>query len=626
MGNRIAKLAAGIAAPLLLASCATTGGKTTAPGGAAVEEDFTPAWAKEAIWYQIFPERFRNGSPANDPRPEDIAGAWPSAPDQPWQVSPWGSDWYKLQPWEEANGRGVFWNIPRRRYGGDLLGVAQQLDYLQELGVTAVYFNPLFMAPSHHKYDGITYHHIDPTFGPDPEGDRALIATEDPGDPSTWLWTAADRQFLDLIKEMRRRGIRVIIDGVFNHMGKESWPFQDVKRNQRASRYADWFTVNSWDHEEAGTKFDYEGWFGVKDLPELREDENGIVAGPREYIFAATRRWMDPDGDGDPSDGIDGWRLDVAFCVAHPFWKDWRKVVKGVNPQAYITAEVIDSNAALQPYLQGDEFDAVMNYNFAFTLAEFFVETKTRITAKQFDAKLLELREAFPAGVTYVQQNLFGSHDTIRIGSAIVNRDLGSYRDWGGHFGASKAETGNVDTRRPTEDEYRIQKLIAIMQFTYVGAPMIYYGDEVGMWGANDPCDRKPMVWGDLPYEPEATNPDGSPRVPADPVGIHRGMLEHYKALARIRNGSRALRLGDFQTVLVDDHHSGYAFSRSIDGETAIVAINNSAEARTMRLPLLAAESGRYRDALGNSEVLSQRGEMIEVRVPAYWGAVLLRE
>ena len=582
--------------------------------------EFVPDWAKDAVWYQIFPERFRNADPSNDPTKADIAGAFPLAPDLPWQLHPWTSDWYERQDYEKDARIPFHHLVQRRRYGGDLQGVIEKLDYLQELGINAIYLNPVFDSPSSHKYDGMSYHHIDPNFGPDPAGDRKLIAGEDPGDPSTWMWTSADRLALGLIKQCHARGIRVIFDGVFNHMGLRSWPFLDVMEKQQDSAYADWFTVNSWRDEEKGTKFDYEGWFGHKTLPEFRENEAGIVAGPRDYIFAATRRWMDPDGDGDPSDGIDGWRLDVAFCVAHPFWKKWRKVVKGVNPDAYITAELINPVPELKPYLQGDEFDAVMNYNFAFASSDYFADEKTRISTTEFDRRLQELREAFPPGVAEVQQNLFGSHDTDRIGSHIVNRDKEHANNWEAYFNFSKVENGQYDPRKPTEDELASQKLFAVLQMTYVGAPMIYYGDEVGMWGANDPDCRKPMVWDDLVYEDEVTLPDGSKKAQPDKVEVNRDLLEHYRKLIALRRELPSLRRGSFETVLIDDSRQLYGFRRKLNDEEVLVILNNSDEKQEAALEVAGSwqdrwNAGQLTATDGRLSVsLSPRGASILVR------------
>jgi cyclomaltodextrinase / maltogenic alpha-amylase / neopullulanase len=568
--------------------------------------EFVPDWAKDAVWYQIFPERFRNADPSNDPTKADIAGAFPLTPDLPWQIHPWTSDWYERQDYEKDAPIPFHHLVQRRRYGGDLQGIIEKLDYLQDLGVNAIYLNPVFDSPSSHKYDGMSYHHIDPNFGPDPAGDRKLIAEEDPGDPSTWVWTSADNLALELIKQCHARGIRVIFDGVFNHMGLRSWPFLDVIEKQQDSAYADWFTVNSWRNEEKGTKFDYEGWFGHKTLPEFREDEEGIVAGPRDYIFAATRRWMDPDGDGDPSDGIDGWRLDVAFCVAHPFWKKWRKVVKGANPDAYITAELIDPVPELKPYLQGDEFDAVMNYNFAFASSDYFADEKTRISTTEFDRRLQELRDAFPPGVAEVQQNLFGSHDTDRIGSHIVNRDKEHANNWEAYFNFSKVENGQYDPRKPTTDELESQKLFAVLQMTYVGAPMIYYGDEVGMWGPNDPDCRKPMVWDDLVYEDEVTLPDGSKKDQPDKVEVNRDLLEHYRKLIALRRDLPSLRRGSFETVLIDDENQLYGFRRKLNDEEVMVILNNSNEKREAVLEV----AGNWQDRWNGGQLSASVGRL----------------
>ena len=585
-------------------------------------KDFVPDWAKKAVWYQIFPERFRNGDPRNDPSLADIEGAFPFDQKSPWQIHPWTSDWYAMQPYERANGKDIWFQLQRRRYGGDLQGIIDKLDYLEDLGVTAIYLNPIFQSPSSHKYDGATYHHVDPNFGPDPSGDRALMEKETPDDPATWVFTAADKLAVQLIAEVHRRGMRIIFDGVWNHMGINSWAFRDVVKNQQRSKYKDWFTVTSWDDPEKGTKFDYKGWFGHKTLPELRQDENGTVSGPKAYIFAATRRWMDPNGDGNPSDGIDGWRLDVAFCIKHPFWKDWRRHVKAINPQAYTTAEVIEPVEKLRPYLQGDEFDAVMNYNFAFLSAQFFLGDKTRLSAAAFDRKLQELRVAFPAGVAYVQQNLFGSHDTNRIGSHIVNRGLGNYGDWGDYFGKSQATNPKYNTRKPNAEELRMQKLFVIFQMTYVGAPMIYYGDEIGMWGANDPCCRKPMVWDDLRYDDEATLPDGTTRSAPDKVEVNHELLAHYKKLIAIRNAHEALTLGNFHTLLADDDKNVFAFSRRHGNETILVVLNNSATAQKVMLEKLPAAA--FQDLLNDGHDYSVKNGRLLLPLEAHWGAILL--
>jgi cyclomaltodextrinase len=177
-----------------------------------------PDWSKKAVWYQIFPERFWNGDPTNNPTLDDIKQGWPYLQPEGWQTHLWNSDWYQLQPWELATGRGFYENAALRRYGGDLQGVLDRLPYLQELGINAIYFNPLFESPSHHKYDATMYHHIDNNFGPNPEKDKNIWQEEDPAEPSSWQWTSADSLFLVLIQACHQQHIKVIIDGVFNHV------------------------------------------------------------------------------------------------------------------------------------------------------------------------------------------------------------------------------------------------------------------------------------------------------------------------------------------------------------------------------------------------------------------------
>jgi glycosidase len=584
-------------------------------------EDFVPAWAKKAVWYQIFPERFCNGDKTNDPTIETLKGAYPQDSYSPWMIHPWTSDWYKLQRYEQFNGKDIWYNIQRRRYGGDLQGIINKLDYIKDLGVNAIYLTPIFQSPSLHKYDAVTYHHVDPYFGPDPEGDKKLILTENPGNPATWVWTSADKLFLKLIQEVHKRNMKIILDGVFNHMGYNSWPFQDVIKNKGKSLYKDWFTIRSFDDPKKGTKFDYDGWFGTKELPELREDENGIVAGPREYIFNITKRWMDPENNGDLTKGLDGWRLDVAYCINHNFWKAWRKHVKSINPNAYITAELVDPPEATKPYLAGDEFDAVMNYNFLYDCAEFFSDEKTAITPVQFDNLLKELREAFPACVSYVQMNLNNSHDTERLLTSIVNRDKYKIRDWGPTFDKRKGSNPNYDTRKPNEEELKTNKLIAIFKFTYIGAPYIYYGEEAGMWGANDPDERKPMVWEDLVYENEQYMPDQSVKK-NDKVEFNKDLFSLYKKLASIRSSEEALQLGTFNTISADDNNNTYIFSRQYSNSQIIVVLNNSKSER--EITFNTSHKEYFKDLLNGSNynVDTSKGTLT-VKIPARWGGIL---
>lgn len=616
MNKHCWRLCGPCAVMLSLGLFAASPGALSAPRRA---QDGVPDWAKGIVWYQIFPERFRNGDRRNDPSLADLHGAWPHDENPPWEIHPWTSDWYRLQPYEKANGRDFSWNVQRRRYGGDLQGILDKLDYLKDLGIGGIYLNPVFLSPSSHKYDAATYHHIDPSFGPDPSGDKRLIAGETPGDPSTWVWTSADKLALKLIRECHKRHMRIIFDGVFNHMGLNSWAFRDVEKNQQSSKFAGWFKIKSWDDAAKGTRFDYDGWFGVRELPEFQQDAGGIVAGPRKYIFEITRRWMDPNGDGNPADGIDGWRLDVAYMVAHPFWKDWRRLARSINPNAYLTAEVIGPPEHLKPYLLGDEFDAVMNYGIATACSQFVLEDGSRITSSEFDSRLRDLRAAFPSDISFVQQNLLDSHDTSRVASNIVNRSILDTRDWGRLFEQTKAGNRAFNTRKPDARELRLQKLLVFLQMTYIGAPMVYYGDEAGMWGANDPDCRKPMVWPGMSYAPEAVLPNQSPQPKPDSVAFNSDLFQHYRKLIHIRNATPALRLGDFQTLLTDDKRGLYAFARSYGNQRVIIVVNNGDAAQSVVLPRLAGT--RFVDLMNGSRVtVTPNGGVV---VPARWARIL---
>ena len=546
------------------------------------KNDFSsvPAWAKEAVWYQIFPERFFNGDKSNDPKPIDLEGGWPYNVPAGWQIHPWTSDWYKLQTWEVKDGHDFYWNAGVRRYGGDIQGIIDKLDYLQKFGITAIYLNPMFESPSLHKYDASMFHHIDNNFGPDPDKDRKIWAEENPGDPSTWKWTTADQLFLKFVKECHKRGMKVILDGVFNHVGTTFWAFKDVVKNQQKSKYKDWFVIKSWDNPNTpGNEFEYEGWAGVKDLPRFSHDENGIVAGPKEHIHAIIKRWMEPNGNA--KDGIDGWRLDVAEQINHNFWKTFRTWVKGINPEAYIVGEIFWDDwqkgkmMDAAPWLQGDEFDAVMNYRFARALKEFVLNQKTQIGPQGFIDSLNILYKQYPMENNYVMMNLLDSHDVERVSSMIVNPDL-----WYDHDG-NPSNNKNYDVRKPTDQERLKQKLVVGLQFTLPGAPQVYYGDEAGMWGGDDPDCRKPMVWPELNYDTETAHPFGLPRV-KDKVKFDKNIFDWYKKIISIRNQNKALSLGSVSFDYVDDQNRILGFTREYNGEKIFILLNNNAEKKSI--------------------------------------------
>ena len=574
------------------------------PSGAQLR---VPHWARDAVWYQIFPERFRNGDPSNDPTAEEMELNALRA----WQRSPWGSDWYKLQPWEEAHSKDFYENVFDRRYGGDIQGVIDKLDYLSDLGINAIYFNPIFEAPSLHKYDASTYHHIDNNFGPDARGDAALTMDET-DDSKSWKWSASDRLFLKLIQEAHKRGIRIIIDGVFNHCGLRFWAFEDVVKNQQHSRYADWFDVKKWDDPSTPeNEFDYKGWWGYKIHPEFKEGKEGFAKPVWKYFFEITRRWMDPNGDGNPSDGIDGWRLDVANDVSHHFWKEWRKLVKSINPEAYIVGEIWDDASR---WLAGDEFDAVMNYRFARAVVRFFIDTDgRRYSSSDFDKELADVRKSYPNEVNYILQNLIDSHDTDRLPSMILNPNR-TYDDQN-----SPRRNKGYRVEKPAGNVRAIQRLILLFQMTYVGAPMIYYGDEAGMWGADDPDDRKPMVWPDLEYEDEHSHPIPGKARSDDEVTFDQELFDYYRKLIRVRKENIALSRGDYRTMQSSEDGL-FVFQRVFGENYVIVVLNNSEQLRTTRL----AARGNYVDALSGDAFIGPDGLSIEL--PAKSGRILLRK
>ena len=439
--------------PPHLCLCLLLSAASAIGAGADVQPSHVPEWGKSAVWYQIFPERFRNGDPSNDPKREDLE--IPFLPGENWRVTPWTGDFYSRDEWEREIGDDFYENgVFHRRYGGDLQGVIDKLDYLKELGINAIYFNPVFYGRSVHKYDGNSFHHIDPNFGPDPEGDFEIIRNGgETADPATWKWTAADKLFLELVKQAHARGIRIVIDGVFNHSGRDFFAFRDIRMKGAESPYTDWYYIESFDNPETRrNELRYKGWAGFFTLPEFRDNEDGtdLHPGPKQYIFDATKRWMDPDGDGDPSDGIDGWRLDVSEEIPDKFWRDWNEHVFKINPQAITIAEVW-TNAA--HYLTETGFSATMNYYaFAVPVKAFLVDNS--IKASQFGEMLNTRRDQLPVPVQLAMQHLTDSHDTDRIAQMIINRNT-----TGEQYRTTRRNSIMTSraTRRATTARYRAQ-------------------------------------------------------------------------------------------------------------------------------------------------------------------------
>ena len=578
-----------------------------------------PEWAHDAVWYQIFPERFRNGDPSNDPVPERIGDphSWDLGAPDGWEISPWTGDWYQRADWEQRVGPDFYDFVFTRRYGGDLQGVIDKLDYLDQLGVNVIYFNPLFDAVSLHKYDASHYHHIDRHFGPDPEGDLEIMKQEDPADPDTWQWTSADRLFLELLEEARNRDIRIVLDGVWNHVGRDFWAFRDLLDHGEHSPYAEWFKITEFDDQyEDG--FDYQGWWGYKGLPEFTEVGENLHPEVKEHILAVTERWMAPDGDS--GRGIDGWRLDMVEEVGLDFWREWHQKVHSLNPEALTVAEVWDDKAL--DFVADDLFGVVMNYRWTFATHAFFIQQTA--SATEFAERLRELRDDFPDRVNLAMQNLLDGHDTERLASMVVNDE---YAYKGGMDGEEQSKIRDIDNtydvRAPDEDEQQVHRLVSLFQFTYPGAPMIYYGTEAGMWGADDPDDRKPMVWPDMAFDDEINHPYSRHR-PRDAVAFDHDLHDWYQKLAHIRTNSEALRTGSFVLLGASDATELFAFARRTRDDIAVVLLNRSEQTTRFQLEddLFADQPEVITDQI-SGEVFQAREGRIIVEVPPVSGRVL---
>ncbi|MDP9366483.1 MAG: glycoside hydrolase family 13 protein [Chloroflexota bacterium] len=368
-----------------------------------------PEWVKHAVFYQIFPDRFACSERV--PKPRNL---------EPWDADP----------------------TPHGYKGGDLLGVVERLDYLQELGVTALYFNPIFQSASNHRYHTHDYFRVDPLLG----GDAAFEA---------------------MLAECHRRGIRVVLDGVLNHASRGFFQFNDILENGAASPWVDWFHV----HAHPANAYDrsrppgYEAWFGLRALPKFNTDD----AGAREFLMQVGEHWLRRD--------IDGWRLDVPNEVTTPgFWEEFRRRCRAINPEAYLVGEIWEEATE---WLRGDRFDAVMNYRFteaaiAFAAGHRVIRETVEgrgyapwpgIDAPTYAGRIDRLLALYPWQSQLAQLNLLDSHDTSRLLS-IAGGD-----------------------RRSLE-------LGALLLFTFPGAPCVYYGDEIGLVGAlPDHFSRGAFPW-----------------------------------------------------------------------------------------------------------------------------------
>lgn len=567
-----------------------------------------PEWSKSAIYYQIFVERFRNGDPSNDPTPDDILMTYPENIPSTWQISDWTAEWYKPDSYHDQlpEEMDFYTKVQMRRYGGDLQGVLDQIDYIDSLGVNAVYFNPLNDAPSLHKYDPRNYRHIDRNFGADPIGDIAIIASEIPDDPSTWKWTSADKLFLDVIKAFHSRGIRVILDYSFNHSGYDFWAVNDIRKNGKNSKYVDWYDVKSFDDPTTPeNETEIEGWWGFKYLPLYKEkldspdtrpphEGNIMSSSLKQHLFNVSRRWLDPDGDGSFDDGVDGYRMDVASEVSMGFWREYRQFVKSVNPDALLIGEVwwfdYPDLSGPEKMAQGDSFDGLMNYRWYLLARGFFSQGAPVQTASQFVEQWTSINKEISFENQQAMMNVAGTHDTPRLSTCFFND--GFFNDK-----ANPKDDPEYKTYRPDEKTWKEVKMMLLHQFTFVGAPNIWNGDELGMWGAKDPDNRKPLWWPDMTFDFESVQAFVPRSVAPDSIRADLNILSYYQQLIDFRISNPTLCTGNLTFTLADDAKMCLAYSRSDKLSEIIVVFNRSEEPQKVQLPV---KYSSYKEVIGS--------------------------
>lgn len=504
------------------------------------DPDFrTPSWTTAGVVYQIFPDRFRNGDPTNDPQTGDVRYDDPVIA-LPWDAMPEG---YCRRYTDDAcdqepHGRDFF--------GGDLAGITDKLDYLANLGVTAIYMNPIFDSASNHGYDTQDWSSIDPYFGNETD------------------WE-------DLVAQADARGIRIILDGVFNHVSSDS-PYFDRYGHyddvggceSESSAYRDWFYLRpQLDGACAGPDgpgtVGYVGWSGYDSIPVIQKG----LAGVQELLLLAddsiVRRWLQA--------GASGWRLDVSGDPTFPddWWPTFRQIVKDQDPEALTVAEQWQKDTALLRQFRGDRFDTVMNYRFRDAVLGFlapglfdrkgFPASGAPTDPIDFANRMLSQQEDYPPEVYRSLLNLIDSHDTER---ALWTLTPGEETTAGRELDAAALNEG---TRR--------LRLAAFIQFTMPGMPTIYYGDEVGLTGDDDPDDRRTYPWADLGGSPD------------------EDLLSFYERLAELRAGSPALTEGDLRFLHIGSDDEGtIAYARRTDDQVAIVGINRSNEPRSLTVPV----------------------------------------
>lgn len=577
----------------------------------------TPDWMKNSVIYQIFPDRFFNGDKSNDQAQTTSRGAtdyeyitkWYSYPENPSQEE-LHPDTY---PEQACKGDGN-WN--NEIYGGDLKGIVDRIDYLKALGVNVIYLNPVFSSISSHRYDATDYRKIDPILG-------------DLGD------------FSELVKVAEENDMHIVLDGVFNHVSDDSiyfdryykfvgqdgkvgaypyWAYvydcmsekgitqeqaiADAKAYFKSKgvtdfSYTEWFKVeNKFMTDDKGVEvkdtigdrtgksvYTYEGWWGYDSMPVIMstngsEYQTGNWA--KEIIDGSgcvTQYWL--------SEGSNGWRLDVANEVSDETWQHFRKSVKGLDSDAVIIGEIWDDATE---YILGDMYDSVMNYVFRNAVLDYAKGGSAKDSVKTLE----KIRERYPKEAFYAMMNLVGSHDTTRLLSFLDGID-------------DDRKQTDIDSAFPTYEKTSLQAkqrqyLVALIQMTYPGAPTIYYGDELGMVGADDPDNRRAMTWGKGNKE----------------------LVEWYATLANIRSKYSALRTGEFTPVSLDDEALMSYVRNDAENTLAVVTNNsNNAKKRTYVLPEALKAEGVTLTDLISGETYKVEDGAVSITVPAYCGVIL---
>lgn len=565
----------------------------------------TPDWAKGAVMYQILVDRFRNGDPSNDVLDNEYHYIC--------TMSRQIRDWDQLP--NADFGVAEF-------YGGDLEGVRSKLHYLRSLGVEVIYFNPLFVSPSNHKYDIADYDHIDPHYGkivkdegevlPDGEynnarAERFICRVTDKENLE-----ASNRFFADFIAEAHTKGIRVILDGVFNHCGsfnkwmdregiyREDHGYQPGAYQQADSPYRSYFSFQ--DENQWPQNGSYEGWWGHDTLPKLNYEGSPELY---DYILEIGKKWVSPPYNAD------GWRLDVAADLGHSpecnhqFWQDFRKAVKEANPDAIILAEHYGDASS---WLGGDQWDTVMNYDAFMEPISYFVtgmekhsdayEPAAQGDSERFENAMRHFMTRFCAPSLYCAMNQLSNHDHSRFLTR-TNHKVGRAAQLG-------VEAASEDINIP------LYKEAVLMQMTWPGAPTLYYGDEAGVCGFTDPDNRRTYPWGHADYE----------------------LLDYHRDMIMVHKCSSALRRGSFKFLTRDRNMISYG--RFDEKERYVVAVNVGTDTLQVNIPVYLAEvedgvmlQAMLTNPTGYSimpmKYMVEDG-VLSLELPAYTGMVLKQE